>query len=246
MMPTTGYMSVRRERGFTLLELLVALSIFAVVSVLSYGGLQSVLNAREHSNVQTERLAALQIAVQMLSRDIEQVVKRGVRDQFGDKQSPMTANPTSSNGGLEFTKTGWRNPAGFARSNLQRVGYNLRDDKLIRSTWPMLDRAQASAPREAVILENVKEFSVRFLDSKHEWQSYWPPTTTAPANIDTLPLPNAVEIAIDLEDWGLIKRIFRVAHSDAPDPAAGGAPPPPPAGGSPPPGQITPPPPDER
>ena len=212
-----------RARGFTLLELLVALSIFAVVSVLAYGGLRSVLSAREHANIQTERLAALQLAVQMLSRDIEQTVQRGVRDPFGDKQPPMTSNANSGKGGLEFTKTGWRNPAGLARSNLQRVGYGMRDDKLIRSTWPMLDRAQASTPREAVILDKVKEFSVRFLDAKSEWQSYWPPTTAnAPGTSDPMPLPRAVEVSLELEDWGSIKRIFRVPYGAPVAAAVGG------------------------
>ncbi|CAK0777772.1 general secretion pathway protein J [Gammaproteobacteria bacterium] len=74
------------KRGFTLLELLIAIAIFAVLAAMAYGGLNTVLSSSRYAAIQVERLTRIQTAVTTISRDLVQVVNRSIRDEYGDKQ----------------------------------------------------------------------------------------------------------------------------------------------------------------
>lgn len=193
-----------RTRGFTLIELLVALLIFAIFAAIAYGGLDQVLTAKARTARAAERLAGLQTAYTWIARDIEQAVDRPIRDPYGDPAEALIGGGDS----LEFTRAGWRNPAGLRRSNLQRVAYTLDDGQLRRQYWRVLDRAPDSEARESVLLEGVQEMELRFLDEQGQWQPAWPVTNAAG---DVVPMPRAVELSLEIEDWGRITRLFPVA-----------------------------------
>lgn len=209
------------SRGFTLLELLVALSIFALIAVMAYNGLYTVLNARADTDRQAQRLAEIQTALMLVSRDVEQTLARGIRNEYGDAQPPLQGG-VKDGPLLEFTRTGWRNPTRLPRSNMQRIAYRIDKDSLMRMSWRVLDRAQDSMPQEAPILGDVTEAQVRFMDEKLEWHAEWPPAnlaaqlgsgaTPAPSNQGQQPLllPRAVELVLELEDLGRITRLFAV------------------------------------
>jgi len=192
--------------GFTLLELLVAVSVFAVIAALASGGFNSVLNTASRSEEHMQRLAELQKAMTIIARDVEQAVDRPVRDGFGDRLAPFIGSqPTNL---LEFSRTGRRNPTQAPRSHIQRIGYRHEDDVLYRLTWAVLDRAQDSEALEFKLLEGVNEIEIRYLDSNHEWQDQWPPLVTVQGSDNEL--PRGIEITLDIEGMGSIPRIFRV------------------------------------
>lgn len=203
----------RRDQGFTLIELVVALAIFAVLSALVYGGLRTVLDARSHTDRQATRLAQLQTMFTLMERDVEQAVARRARDELGGFLPAMRATVSRDGGTLEFSREGWRNPAGRPRGNIQRVAYLVRDGKLLRQSWAMLDRAPGVRPQEAVLLEGIKGVEMRFLDPQMRWQLQWPPATTDGSS--QIMLPRAVEVSLDIEGWGRLPRIFRVAGTPA-------------------------------
>lgn len=188
--------------GFTLLELLVALAIFSVLSLLAYNGINSMITSKQHVEKEADRLAALQIAVTRLNLDLEQAVNRPVRNEFGE-ESPAFVSRSSREKDLELTRTGWRNPAGRQRSSLQRVAYRLTEGKLLRYSWPVLDRSSGQEPYSQTLLEQVDSLETRFLDHSGNWHDRWPPAT--PRSRD---LPRAVEITLELEDWGEIRRLM--------------------------------------
>ena len=199
---------MRRAGGFTLLELLVAIAIFALISGMVYGGLQGVMTQREQTAQQSQRLADLQLAYRIMLRDLEQLIDRGIRNQFGSEVDALVGG--SGFNGVEFTRAGHPNPAGFLRSDLQRVAYIPDEDRLLRHTWRVLDRAQDTEPDEQVLVEGVNEFTMRFLDVSNEWQTRWPPAQAVsgqPAG-----LPRAVEVRLDLRDMGELSWLFRVAE----------------------------------
>lgn len=176
----------RTVHGFTLLELLVALAVFAVVAVMAYGGLNSVLSVREHTREQSEQLSRLQIGFSRLQQDLEQYIARSVRNQYGDVEAALVATRDQ----LAFTRTGWSNPLGLARSGLQRVQYRYQDETLWREYWRVLDQAQDSEPVSVVLLEAVSALQWRFLDSQSNWHDTWPLNNSQRDQID---LPTAVE-----------------------------------------------------
>lgn len=194
-----------RSAGFTLLELLVAIAIFAVVALLAYGGLATVLDAREDTAAGAARLRALQQTMLMLQRDLDQLAPRGIRDEYGDHKPALHGGADW----IEFTRGGWSNPAEQPRSQLQRVAYTLRERRLVRAHWQVLDRAQDSAPFEAELLDQVRLLRVRFLDAQGEWQDAWPPLNAQDGNQGAEP-PRAVEITFELEHWGSVTRLFRI------------------------------------
>lgn len=193
-----------RQDGFTLLELLVALLIFTFLAVMAYGGLRVVLDSQKRTAAEMMRLGELQTFFAILERDVEQMIDRDIRDAYGDEKASLVGDINT----LEFTRSGWRNPAGFARSNMQRVAYALDQEEVIRYGWRVLDRSQESTPIEKVLLDKVNEFDIRYLDQQMQWQPQWPVLN---ANSTAIPgLPRAVEITVDVEGWGRITRLFSV------------------------------------
>ena len=205
--PAMKPLSSDASHGFTLLELLISLTIFALIAAMAYSGLNQVLVARNNSDQQAGQLADVQRAFMFLERDIEQTVPREIRDGYGDLQPALVGNITGDYL-LELTHAGWRNPANNTRSNLQRVAYTVRDEKLIRAIWYMLDRAQDSKPYESELMSGVKTFEMRYMNKAHEWVTGWP-DTLAGAKPDRSP-PLAVEITIESTAFGKITRLFRV------------------------------------
>jgi len=196
-------------RGFTLLELLVALSIFGLLATMSYGGLQAVMTQQSQTEVAADRLGELQKLYLIMQRDIEQVVLRPIRDEYGDQQPPFVGGET-----LQLTRAGWRNPTGRQRSTLQRVAYAYEDGRLVRYTWSVLDRAQDSEPLIQSLTEAVESLQIRYLGTDNEWKEQWPDTETVsnPA-IAASSLPRIVEVTIEHKNYGTIVWLFQLPQS---------------------------------
>ncbi|MBI1195619.1 MAG: type II secretion system protein GspJ [Gammaproteobacteria bacterium] len=203
------------ERGFTLLELLVALAIFAILAVMAYRGLDVVLASDRTAQIQAQRLATLQTVYRLMGRDIEQAAARSIRDQFGDRQAALLGDSST----LELSRAGRRNPAHLPRSRIQRVGYQLGDDRLMRSGWAVLDRAQDAEPSRSEVLEQVEELGFRYLDRKQGWQAHWPIQND---DASRLALPMAVEVTLTLKDFGQVVWLFRVPDGVVPVQAKNG------------------------
>ena len=195
--------------GFTLLELLVALAVFAVISVAAYSGLQSVLFTQVVVELETQRLAQVQMAFNFLERDMEQAVPRGIRDEYGLERPALESN-TLGGELLTLTRAGWDNPLEQERATLQRLAYRLQEGRLVRQYWDTLDRSGIVEPRETTLLDDVLETEVRFLDEQDAWQPEWPPRGAGEA---TTMLPRAIEFSVVLGDWGEITRLFRLPET---------------------------------
>jgi general secretion pathway protein J len=200
---------VRRIRGFTLLEVLVAVAIFAVMGVMAYGGLQAVLTQREIAKENADRFREVQFAVQQLSQDLHQLQPRPVRDELGDgARGALQADPRQPYP-LEFSRGGWSNPLGQPRAAVQRVAYRLEDDRLLRLHWLVPDHTLGEEPVERELLAGVREFRLRYFLGGQGWTDEWPPGL---ASDDPALLPRAVEFIVDLEDFGEISRLIEVGY----------------------------------
>lgn len=202
----TGLNRSLSSGGFTLLELLVALAIFSLLAVMSYGGLNSVLEQRATTEREAERLGRLQKVYLLVQRDVEQIVPRPVRDEYGAELPPLAGTDS-----LQLTRGGWRNPLGHARSTLQRVAYAFEDESLVRYTWQVLDRAQDSVPARQALIDGITEMSVRYLDATNEWRNTWGgDSDPALPGSGSLLLPKAVEFTLEHEYYGRLVWLFRM------------------------------------
>lgn len=208
-----------RPNGFTLLELLIALAIFGLMSVMAYGGLSAVIQTRESVGASMDRLTQVQKAIYRLQTDIEGAQARPIRNQFGDEDNAMRLEVDGL--GLYLTRSGWRNPLSVPRSSLQRVFYRLEEKELIRRSWPILDGIaledlEEDSHTKVVLLDNIEDIRWRFLNEPPvsgedfedlEWLEQWPPLSD---QADAGALPRAVEMLLTSEDWGEIRYLFRL------------------------------------
>jgi general secretion pathway protein J len=197
------------QRGLTLLEILVAVAVFAIFSAMAYGGLIRLLDNRERVDAERVYWREVSLAFLRMERDFSLARNRPVRDNDGLSFEPaFEGRPTDlrtlGEPNVEFTRGGILVPNGFT-ADLQRIGYRLVDDKLMRLTWPVLDRAPLTKPHSAVLLRDVDEFEMRFYQTG-TWIDQWPPVGTA----QFPPLPPAVEITLALKGRAKYKRVFLV------------------------------------
>ncbi|KHL67981.1 hypothetical protein SF06_32950 [Pseudomonas flexibilis] len=202
---------MRATRGFTLLELLIAIALFALLGVGTYRLLDSVLRVDEATRQQEQRLRELTRGMAAFERDLRQVLARPVRAPYGDSLAALLGEGRERQT-LEFTRTGWRNPTDSPRSRLQRVRWEVRDGYWERRYWPVLDQAQDSQPQVQQVLDGVSGWQVRYLDQDGNWQDSWP------GGVDEQSLgslPRAVELRLEHRHYGVLRRLFRLPDTDA-------------------------------
>ena len=202
-----------QQDGFTLVELLVAIAIFAIVGVMALSGYTQLQRQAEYTEQRLERTREVQRAVQTMVQDLSQVEPRPIREPIGERYLPALLAGESVEHKLEFTRAGWSNMAGLPRPTLQRVAYRLDPDGLWRDHWRVLDRTQSSEPVRVKLLTGVRTVTFRFMGSNRDWVDQWPAArTVGPSTSDAERVrPVAVELTLELEDWGTIKRLIEVA-----------------------------------
>ncbi|HBC57154.1 MAG TPA: type II secretion system protein GspJ [Gammaproteobacteria bacterium] len=198
---------MKDNAAFTLIELMVAMAVFAVLSVIAYGGLNNIIKTSEVVEAQAERLKELQIFMAVVQKDMQNIVPRTVRDELGDVEAEVKM-PGGGARTIDFTRGGQRNLLKLPRSDMQRVGYELRENQLLRVSYMQLDRAPGTEPLEQVLLEDVQDWQIRLLDDKNNWHSVWPPLNQT--GTTTSLMPQAIELELTLKDWGDIRRLIRV------------------------------------
>jgi general secretion pathway protein J len=204
------------QRGFTLIELAVAVFITAIMFAIGYGAVNQAVKNREALQQQQDRLVAIQNAVRTIAQDVNQLAMRPIRDPSGNDLLPVLIATGSNNQRLmELTRTGWANPAGVQRPALQRVVYLFEDNTLRRQYWPVLDPLLSTEPIKKDLCTGVKSVTFRYMDVGRRWRDTWPPATavnTGPngQNPNLRLRPVAIEVTIELNDWGKIVRVLEV------------------------------------
>lgn len=196
--------------GFTLIEVLVALAVFGVLSLLAYMTLGQTLSNADMLTERMDRLQAVQRTIRHLSNDLMQAAPRPIRRELGDSLGPAVFTNLGSEFALEVTHGGWSNPAGLPRGTLQRSAYRIEDDELVRYHWTVLDRTFANEPIATILLDEVDSLIFRYMQSDGEWSETWPPLAAQGA-ASVRARPRAVEIVLTLPDEGEIRRLVEVA-----------------------------------
>lgn len=194
------------SRGFTLLELIVAIAVFAVVATMAYSGLDLLLRSRESLETQAQRQRELELAVLGIERDLRQALARPARGPYGDEQPALIGSGIAA----EWTVLDLTSSRDGVRTAALRVRYALIDGALWRSRDAVLDRSPRDTSRTRKVLGDVERLSWRFVAAGRQRLDQWPPRTgiTAPER-----LPRAVEVTLTLKDIGEIVRLIELPES---------------------------------
>jgi len=209
--------------GFTLLEVMIAMSIFAIMGLASYQLLSGEIRIQERLQQHSDRHNSWQRSMMRLSRDIQQIVDRGIREDYGEREAALISDGQS----LQLTRQGWSNPLERPRSELQRVHYSLQSHdnlpvngasqpttnaslnaekcySLRRQFWPNLDRAPGSEAIQQTLFIGVTDLRLRFFHTgKRQWVTQWPTSDDEAGE-----LPQAIEITLTSDQYGETQRLF--------------------------------------
>ena len=199
-----------RLRGFTLIEVMVAMAVFAVLAAFAYGTLSQTLLSAEILGDRMDRLQALQRTIRLITDDLQQLAPRPVRDELGDNLNPALDTGFQSGFAIELTRGGWNNPLVLPRSTLQRAAYRMEDDELVRYHWYALDRTLSNESVGVTLLDGVEGIQFRFLVGTEEYSEQWPPLNR-PGALGGRQRPRAVEVVLQLAEEGEIRRLVEVA-----------------------------------
>jgi len=211
---------MRRVRGFTLIEVLIAMAITAFVAAAAYAGVSNVLLGAEQLRLAGDRTRDLNRALTLIDRDLRQFVDRPVLDEFGARQPGLTGGPLALFP-LSLTRSGWHNSLEQPRSDLQRVHYYVEEEALWRAYYTVLDQAVDTRLQRVRLLDGVNSIDLRFLPAiealeadrdlivdTRSWARNWV-VDPGNAGADLLP-PVAVELRLELEDLGELRRLYEL------------------------------------
>lgn len=210
-----------KASGFTLIEVLVAMSIMALIGVGALKAFDAATVSTDHIKQEGKRLNDLQRAFMFISNDIQQVTTRIVRDEFGDPRPVLMSDLQSSVPFFRFTRLGRRNPAQISRSNLEHLIYSLEDKKLYRTSFIYSDGMPDDSGLKRELLDSVEDMKVSFFDG-NDWHDSWPapggsinvnPNTASSGNLTNSPiLPVAIKLKLEFTDYGEIERFYSVSN----------------------------------
>lgn len=203
-------MKASQSRGFTLIEVLVAMAVFGVMTILAYAALGQTLSNADMLNERMDRLQAVQRTMRYLSNDLGNASPRPIRNELGDSYLAAVMVSASNPFALAVTHGGWSNPAGLARSTQQRSVYLLEDGKLFRVYYTVLDATYSNNAISTEILDGVESLEFRLFQDNGQATIQWPPVGGQGSSALSL-RPRAVEIILTLEGEGEIRRLIEVA-----------------------------------
>ncbi len=200
----------QQSRGFTLIEVLVAMAVFGVLTILAYMALGQTLAGSEMLNERMDRLQAIQRTMRYLSNDLNSASPRPIRSELGDSFLPALMVSAANDFALAVTHGSWSNPAGLPRSTQQRSVYLLDDGKLFRVYYFVLDATYSNEAVSTEILDGVERLEFRLIQDNGQSTNQWPPLDLQGGSANQI-RPRAVEIILTLEGEGEIRRLIEVA-----------------------------------
>lgn len=196
--------SCQNEAGFTLIEMLVSLFIFSLISVGTMAAMGSSLSMRDRVSTGMDELTQLQASRAIMRTDFERVSSRRRRDILGSFDPYVVT--TDTNALISFTRLGRENPAGLEqRGDAERIEYIFEDNRLIRHSWPTANPNVSAQPRETVLFTALQSVELEFLSS-----DLIPVTRLAVPADNTAPVPGVIRFRLTDNKNAVTDHIFEL------------------------------------
>ncbi len=196
----------KSQLGFTFIEVMVAVGVFAVIATICYATLSQYLKVREGLEVNQRELQHLQRTFTLLERDLRYMVNRPVRGEYGDIEAAYIGEAGSINGELFRITISEPDIEVPGSTRLRRVAWRLVDGALYRDSWQVLDRVQDSEPESRLVLQGVAQIDMlhyQWSDELGVQQLF---------ELDPDALPYATELLINMDDEKSYRRLFDLAN----------------------------------
>ncbi len=196
----------RMQIGFTLIEILIALMVFAILATITASSLYYAFNTRTRVNEQAKRLSDLQLTIALIQKDCLQALERPIR------VNDMVLVPAfvGQNNSLELTRDGNINPQSLEkRSNLKRIALVCENHRLIRRTWASLDPIDLQVFEDRVLLDNLNHCHFNYLNQSLQLLPEWHAQALS-QNQSKETLPKAIQMNLTLNDWGEMSLLFAI------------------------------------
>ena len=195
-------MNRKQQSGFSLVELMIALAIFSVISAASFVGLNSAIRSYTFFIGEAQQQTRSEIFIALITKDFLQIVPRTIRDANGDYQ------PAFKLGGsylVEFSRSGL--PILGENTGLARIAYKLEKKDVWRYSWPYMDNIRTTQPSKALVLKDVKKVDIIAINEALQTAQRWP-TSQSFSNENFSQLPQAIEITVELQGEGKMSRFI--------------------------------------
>lgn len=209
----------RHQLGFTLVEVMVAITIFSIIGLAGWSMLRSAATTSTQLEQASAELFDLQKGIWLISRDLQQLAGRSIRDGDGDTEKYITTQTPGRL--LSFTRTRESLLPENPEIQLVRIDYRLEPENssessiLFRDVWPVLDRDSSSQPQTQQVLKGVSQVDVRIIGATSQSRTYGTSPDENLAQVE--PLPSAIQIRLETVHHGVIERLIPLtAAGDSP------------------------------
>lgn len=200
---------MKNNKGFTLIEILIALTVFAILATITSSTLYYAFTARTRVNEQAERLNTLQLAVSIIQQDTLQIIDRPVRGN----EMRLFPGFVGQTHYLEFTRDGVINPdSAEKRSSLKRIALVCEQGKLLRRTWGILDPLDRNQTEDKELINNLSDCNFNYLNQSLQVLTEWREQALS-QNQRKEPFPKAIQLNLKLNDWGKLNLLFIIPEA---------------------------------
>lgn len=188
------------RRGFTLVEVLIALTILGLIATLGYRAVVALVDGEVALTAEADRWRSLDALFARLEADLRQALPREVR--YGSAREPAWQAGIDADGNSEIrlSRAGPEFDADPGAAG-QRIGYRCIDQRIELAYWPRFDQPAATEATRFVLATGIAGFRASFLDQSGSWRRQWPGLADAP-------LPRAVRLELALTDGTQIERLW--------------------------------------
>lgn len=178
-----------KNRGFTLIEVLVALSIFAILASITSTAMMHAFNTKERLAQQSNQLHTLERAILLFKQDVQQILIRAILTDEFHSFPPFIGQPHY----IEWTRGGVVNPMGTDQGNtLQRVAFLCKNGQLYRRHWQVLDGPHRKQYHDQLLLDHLTHCQFQFVTQNKQMLPVFREET----------LPQAIQITLEFTNWG--------------------------------------------